>query len=310
MSTPQATPSAANSGRRKIRAAIVAIISNTVLIAVKLAAGLATGSVGILSDAVHSLMDLVAAGLSFASVRKSDEPADSSHRYGHEKLEDLSASGQAVLLLVGAVFVLYESIRRLVIGGKVDSAVAGMIVVALAAVVNIFVSAYLTRTGRATQSGALAATAADLRTDAVLSAGVFVALLAVRLTGLDWIDAAAGVLIAVVISSTGVRVLTAATRRLVDESLPDDELAALETVINGFIGDEVVGYHDLRARHVGSAHQVDLHLQFARGTSLERAHELSHRLQDAMSAHLPATTVLIHLEPEDRVREDRFTTTP
>jgi ferrous-iron efflux pump FieF len=115
-----------------------------------------------------------------------------------------------------------------------------------------------------------------------------------------------GLLVAVAISSTGVRILVDASRRLADEALPADELEALQEVVGAFVGGEVVGFHDLRARHVGSHHQVDLHLQFASGTSLERAHLVSHQLQDAIVARLPGTTALIHLEPEDRVRPDRF----
>jgi divalent metal cation (Fe/Co/Zn/Cd) transporter len=90
------------------------------------------------------------------------------------------------------------------------------------------------------------------------------------------------------------------------QPLPADELAALHEVLDSFVGDRVVGFHDLRARHVGSHHQVDLHLQFAEGTSLERGHYISHQLQAAIADRLPETTNLIHLEPEDRVRPDRF----
>jgi cation diffusion facilitator family transporter len=290
----------------KRRAASVAIVSNSCLIALKLAAGILTGSVGILSDAVHSLMDLVASVISLLSVRKADEPADASHQYGHEKLEDLSAGAQAILLLIGAAFVAYEAIHRLIVGGQVESIGIGIAVVAVAAAVNLVVSAYLRRKARQTSSSALEATAADLRTDAFVSLGVLVALVVVKLTGVNWLDPAVGLVIGVAISSTGVRILNGAARRLADETLPPGELEKLQQVAQSFIGPEVVGYHDLRARHVGNTHQVDLHLQFADGTSLHRAHEISHQVQDAMVAGLPETTVLVHLEPEERVRPDRF----
>jgi cation diffusion facilitator family transporter len=290
----------------KTRAAIVAIASNSCLMTIKLAAGIITGSVGILSDAVHSLMDLVASVISLLSVRKADEPADATHRYGHENLEDLSAGAQAILLLVGAGFVIYEALRRLINGGAVQSLGVGITVVAIAAAVNLVVSAYLARTGRATSSPALGATAADLRTDAFVSIGVLVSLVLIKLTGAHWIDPVVGLCIGLAISMTGVRILLSAGRRLADETLPSEELTSLEHVVESFIGDEVVGYHDLRARHVGSSHQVDLHLQFASGITLERAHEISHQVQDAMTEQLPGTTVLIHLEPEDRIRADRF----
>jgi cation diffusion facilitator family transporter len=290
----------------KSRAAGVSIVSNTCLIVLKVVAGLITGSVGLLSDAIHSLMDLIASAIALASVRKADEPADASHRYGHEKVEDLSASAQALLLLLGAGFIAIEAVRRLINGGGVKSVGIGMAVAGVAAVINLFISAYLSRIGGSTGSTALGANAADLRADALVSIGVLVALVIVDATGAKWVDPAVGLIVAAVISSTGVRILLGAGRRLVDEALPSDELAALQGVIEAFPGGEVVGYHDLRARHVGTHHQVDLHLQFAAGTSLERAHLISHELQDAIVARLPGTTVLVHLEPEDRVRPDRF----
>jgi cation diffusion facilitator family transporter len=290
----------------KTRAAAVSIASNSCLIVLKVGAGLVTGSVGILSDAVHSLMDLIASLIAWGSVRKADEPADASHRYGHEKLEDLAAGAQALLLLFGATFIAVESVRRLIEGGHLDKIGVGIAVAGAAAVVNLFVSSYLERTGRDTGSNALHANAADLRTDAFVSMAVLVSLMVVKLTGATWIDPVVGLLVAAAISRTGVRILVDASRRLVDETLPPDELAALRGVVQSFVGDEVVGYHDLRTRHVGSRHQVDLHLQFASGISLERAHYVSHQLQDAIVASLPDTTVLVHLEPEDRVRPDRF----
>lgn len=290
----------------KRRAARLAIASNSLLIVIKLAAGVLTGSVGILSDAVHSLMDLVASVLSLLSLRKAEEPADYTHPYGHEGLEDLSAGAQAILLLIGAAFVVYEGIHRLVDGGGVQSVGVGIAVVGVAAVINAVVSTVVMRTARSSDSPALRATAADLRTDAVVSLGVLLALVAFKLTGLKWLDPVVALIIGVAISMTGVRIMLAAGRRLAGETLPADELELLQEIVQSFIGPEIVGYHDLRSRHVGSSHQVDLHLQFAHGTSLERAHELSHLLQNAMTARLPGTTVLIHLEPEERVRRDRF----
>jgi cation diffusion facilitator family transporter len=290
----------------KSRAAAVSIASNSCLIVLKVAAGLVTGSVGILSDAAHSLMDLIASVIAWASVRKADAPADASHRYGHEKLEDLAAGAQALLLLGGAVFIAVEAVRRLINGGQVSSLGIGIAVAGIAAAVNLVVSTYLERAGKATGSNALLANAADLRTDSIVSLAVLVSLVLVKITGDTWMDPVVGLLVAAAITRTGIRILVDASRRLVDEALPDDELAALQQVVESFVGDEVVGFHDLRARHVGSRHQVDLHLQFAAGTSLERAHYVSHQLQDAIIASLPDTTVLVHLEPEDRVRPDRF----
>jgi cation diffusion facilitator family transporter len=291
---------------RKSRAAALSVVSNTGLIALKLVAGLVTGSVAILSDAIQSSMDLVASIITLFSVRMADQPPDPDHRYGHEKVEDVSAAVEAMLLLLGAIVIAYQAVHRLITGGSVNEVGIGIAVVAVAATVNVLVSLYLGRVARATGSAALAADGAHLRTDAIVSVGVLLALVATKLTGADWIDPVVGLLVAAVITATALRILVGSGRRLIDESLPGDEMLALQRVVEGFVHDRVAGYHDLRARHSGASHQVDLHLQFRAGTSLEEAHQISHELQDAIAEHLPSTTALIHLEPEDRVRADRF----
>jgi cation diffusion facilitator family transporter len=290
----------------KTRAAALSIASNTALILMKAAAGFVTGSVAILSDAVQSAIDLVASVITYFSVRKADQPADATHQYGHEKLEDLSAGVEAVLLLVGAAIIAAQAIRRLVEGGHLDAIGAGIAVVGVAAVVNLVVAAYLVRTARSTGSAALAADGAHLHTDALVSVGVLVALVLVHFTGASWIDAATALMVAAAICVTGVRILLGAGRRLIDETLPAEELDPVREVLESFVGDRIAGYHDLRARHAGSRHEVDLHLQFAAGTSLEEAHGLAHQVEHAIRSRLENTTVLVHLEPEDRVRADRF----
>jgi cation diffusion facilitator family transporter len=297
-------PTAATS--RKSRAALASIASNVTLIALKAIAGVLTGSVAILSDAIQSSMDLLASVITFVSVRHADAPPDAGHRYGHEKLEDLSAGMEALLLLAGALVIAAEAVHRLVSGGNVKQAGVGIAIVAIAAVTNAIVSTHLRRVGRATDSAALGADAAHLRTDALVSIGILGSLIVVKATGAQWVDPVVGVVVAAVIGLTGVRILLDSARRLVDETLPEEELAAISTVVDAFLGGHVIGYHDLRARHVGKHHQVDLHLQFTADTSLQEAHRLSHLLQDEIVADLPGTTVLIHLEPEDRVRADRF----
>jgi cation diffusion facilitator family transporter len=292
--------------RRKSRAASLSVASNCGLILAKLVAGLVTGSVAILSDAIQSTIDLIASVITLVSVRKAAAPADADHRYGHEKVEDLSAAVEAMLLLLGALVIAVQAVRRLVDGGTIGELGVGIAVVAAAAVVNITVATHLGRVAQQTGSMALEADGAHLRTDAVVSVGVLIALVLSGLTGAAWIDPVVGLLVAAVIAVTGIRILIGSGRRLVDESLPAEEMVIVRTVVESFVHDAVAGFHDLRARHSGASHQVDLHLQFRAGTSLEDAHAISHQLRDAVVEQLPNTTVLIHLEPEDRVRPDRF----
>jgi cation diffusion facilitator family transporter len=285
----------------KSRAAALSIASNSVLIVLKVVAGVITGSIAILTEAIHSAIDLVASLVAFVSVRKADEPADESHPYGHEKVENLAAAIEGMLILVGAGIIVYESVRRLVAGAEVDHLGVGIGVIAFSAVANICVSTFLYRRARATDSAALEGDAAHLRTDAFTSIGVLVALALVEVTGYEQLDPAIALAVAVAIVLAGVRILTRSSRVLVDEALPEDELAAIRHAIEEHGADEVIGFHKLRARRAGSRRYVDLHVQFRDGTSLKRAHEVTHELQRQIRERVRGADVLIHLEPEEAV---------
>ena len=286
----------------KRRTAALSLISNTTLILLKLIAGTITGSVAILTEAVHSSIDLVASIVAFFSVRKADEPADESHRYGHEKIENLAAAIEGILILVGSAAIGFEAIRHLVNHGRIASVGLGIGVIAISLVVNIGVSLRLRRAAAQTGSPALAGDAAHLGTDALTSAAVLIGLVLVEVTGAQWIDPVVALAVALVVVTTGVRLLSQASRVLVDEALPVEEVEAIRFEIEGFASRGVVGYHELRTRRAGARRYIDLHVQFRHGTSLETAHRLAHVLQDLIEARLHRTDVLIHLEPEDRVR--------
>jgi cation diffusion facilitator family transporter len=286
----------------KQRTAALSIISNSTLIMLKVIAGTVTGSVAILTEAVHSSIDLVASIVAFFSVRKADEPADESHRYGHEKIENLAAAIEGILILVGSAAIVFEAIRRLIQGGHVHTLPVGIVVVAISAVANIVVSARISRNARVTDSPALKADAAHLRTDAYTSIGVLIGLVLVQATGADWLDPVIALIVALLIVITGVRLLAGSSRVLVDEALPADEVGSIRAAIEQFAPAGVVGYHELRTRRAGARRYIDLHVQFRSGTSLEDAHRTAHELQDLIAQRVQGADVLIHLEPEDRVR--------
>lgn len=286
----------------KARTAALSVASNSTLIVLKVIAGTITGSVAILTEAIHSSIDLVASIVAFLSVRKADEPADESHRYGHEKIENLAAAIEGVLILVGSCVIAFEAIRRLVRGGQVQSVSLGLAVIGFSVVADVAVSAVIARRARVAQSAALEADAAHLRTDALTSAGVLIGLALVKLTGAQWIDPVVALVVAASIVTTGVRLLGRSSRILVDEALPTAEVAEIRDAIKEFGSRGVVGYHELRTRRAGARRYIDLHVQFRSGTSLEDAHRTAHELQDVISSRLAGADVLIHLEPADRVR--------
>jgi cation diffusion facilitator family transporter len=292
----------APAGPVKRRAALLSVGSNSLLILLKVIAGTVTGSVALLTEAMHSSIDLIASVVAYVSVRKADEPADESHPYGHEKIENLAAAIEGMLILVGSGVIVFESIRRLIIGSHVSSLGFGIAVLAVSIVVNVLVSGVLARRARETESAALEGDAAHLRTDALTSIGVLAGLSLVQITGADWVDPAVALAVAAAIVVSGVRILTRSSRVLVDEALPADELAAIREEVVAFGPRGIAGYHALRARRAGARRMVDLHVQFRSGTTLEEAHATAHALQDAINSRLGAADILIHLEPEDRVR--------
>jgi cation diffusion facilitator family transporter len=293
-----------NNDRRKTRAAAISIASNSVLIALKVVAGLVTGSVAILTEAAHSSIDLLASFIAFFSLRKAAEPADASHPYGHAKLENLAAAIEGMLILVGGGVIIYESIHRLAVGAEVDTLGFGIAVLAISALANFGVSRFLYREAKATDSPALAGDAAHLRTDAWTSVGVVVGLSLVAVTGIDALDSITALIVATAILSAGVRLVTSSSRILVDEALPAEELDAVREIMLAHEGTEVLGFHALRARRGGSRRYIDMHVQFRHGTSLERAHELAHQLQAEIRGRLGGSAdVLIHLEPESALRK-------
>jgi cation diffusion facilitator family transporter len=290
--------------RTKAGAASLSVASNSVLIALKLAAGAITGSIAVITEAVHSSIDLLASVIALVSVRKADEPADAEHPYGHEKVENLASAIEGMLILVGAGIIIFEATRRLVNGSEVDDLGVGIAVIAFSAVANFLVSTFLYRRARSLRSPALAGDAAHLSTDALTSLGVLAGLVLADVTGEAAFDSIAALCVAAAIVYAGIRILTRSSQVLIDEAPPPEELDRIESVIAAerSHAPEIVGYHKLRARRAGARTSVDLHLQFRSGTTLERAHHLAHRLRDAIEGELPGADVLIHVEPEASIK--------
>ena len=288
----------------KAGAAWVSIASNSILIALKLAAGAITGSIAIITEAIHSSIDLLASVIALVSVRKADEPPDAEHPYGHERVENLAAAIEGMLILVGAGVIIFEATRRLVIGSEIGDLGIGIAVIAFSALANVVVSTFLYRRAAALDSAALEGDAAHLRTDALTSGGVLLGLSLVEITGEPAFDAIAALAVAAAIVVAGIRILSRSGRVLVDEAPPAAELDKIESAIAAERAHhpEIAGYHKLRARAGGAKRYIDLHLQFRKGTTLEAAHDLAHEVRRSIERTIPNCEVLIHAEPEESLR--------
>lgn len=294
----------------KSAAAAVSIAYNLLLLVAKLVVAVLTGSVAILSEALHSVMDLVAAIVAFVTVRKADEPADTEHPYGHHKLEHLAAGFEGLLLVIAAGIVGYEAVSRLVDGAEVEKVGIGITVIAFSVVGSTVVGLFLRRQSKRHSSAALEGDAAHLLADAWTSVAVLIGLALVELTGEPAFDSVVAILISALIAVTGIRILIRAGRALLDESAPAEELDRIEEVISRTRTPEMVGYHKLRARVAGRRRYVELHVQYRSGTSLDQAHQLAHDLRDAIEAELGDAEALIHVEPESSVKEPAETGGP
>ena len=291
---------------KKSRTVLFSISSNALLLTVKLVAGVLTGSASVLSEAVHSATDLVASVVAFVAVRRSESPPDEDHNYGHGRFENLAGIFEGAILLGVGAAVIYGAVDGILNGAELEFLGFGIGVMTLSAVVNLFVSRWLLRVARETDSRALEAEGYNLRTDVWGAAGVALGLLAALATGWTVLDPIIAALIGLVILRTAFRLISGSTRVLLDESLPEEELGVVEEVIGGEVRSDprIQGYHKLRARKSGSQRHIDFHLQLRAETTLGEAHKISDALEERIRHSLPNSDVLIHLEDDRSLREE------
>ena len=278
----------------KVSIARLSIVSNTLLILMKLAAGLLSGSVSILSEVIHSSMDLIAAVVAYFSVRVSDNPPDSRHPYGHGKIENISGVIEALLIFIASGWIIFEALRKL-FGGNIelDSIALASIVMLISALVNIFVSRKLYKVARATNSVALEADAFHLKTDVYTSLGVAVGLVLILVTDITWLDPVIAILVALFIVKEAYHLLTKAFTPLLDTAWSNNEIKELEQTLNKL----EVSYHDLRTRVAGNYRFIDIHIQIPGDVSVINAHKYCDKIENELTRIYEHLTVTIHVEP-------------
>ncbi|MBI4977756.1 MAG: cation transporter [Spirochaetes bacterium] len=277
----------------KAKVARLSIISNITLIILKLTAGIMSGAVSIISEAIHSAMDLLAAVIAFFSVRVSDNPPDETHPYGHGKFENVSGFIEAGLILAASAWIIYEAVMKIIHHEAIKFAIAGVIVMSISALVNTLVSRALYRMAKKTNSMALEADALHLKADVITSAGVAVGLLIIMITKMHFLDPIIAIAVALFITREAVSLLIKAVVPLLDTGFSRNDLVRLEDIIRN-TGYE---YHKLRTRHAGNRSFVDMHLLFPPEATIDQAHDVTDRLKEAIHLDFPNTDVTIHMEP-------------
>lgn len=281
----------------KARVATLSVVSNTILVVGKFITGFLTGSIGIIAEAIHSSIDLVAAIIAFASVRISGQPADKDHHFGHGKAENIAGSVEAVLIFVAAFMILDQAYARITSGGEVEHAGLGVIVMAVATVANIIVSQILLNAGNRLESVALEADGMHLRTDVYTSVGVLVAMAAIWFTGINLIDPIIAIGVGLFIIHAAYEIFVKSFKPLMDSSLSPEEEEEITLAIWNADIKGLVGFHDLRTRRSGSDRYVDLHLVVGYAMSIKEVHDICDLVEEKIMASLPSINVLVHAEP-------------
>jgi cation diffusion facilitator family transporter len=289
--------------RKKSRVAALSVVSNSILVVFKLIVGLLSGAVSILSEAIHSGVDLVAALIAFFAVRASGKPADDKHSFGHGKFENLSAAIEGLLIFLAAGWIIYESIHKLIFPEPVDNLQWGIIVMGISAITNLFISRKLFKVGKETDSAALLADGWHLRTDVWTSAGVAVGL-ALYMIGrqvmpelnLHWIDPVIAMGVAGLIIKAAWELTSEAVTYLLDASLPEDEDKAIKLIIDQ-MSPQVMNFHNFKTRKAGSERFVEFHLVVKQDLTVKQAHDICDVITEKIKIQFPKTEVMIHTEP-------------
>ena len=279
------------------RFAWLSMAAAAITIALKAGAYWLTGSVGLLSDALESVVNLVAAVAALVALGYAAQPPDEDHAYGHDKAEYFSSGFEGALILVAALTIGWEAVARLLRPEPVESALAGLTISALASLVNLAVARVLFRAARAYASITLEADAHHLITDVVTSAGVIIGVAAVALTGWLWLDPLVALGVAANIIWTGVMLLRRSASGLLDTALPPPERAAILAVLERYGQAEGAQFHLLRTRQSGARRFVGVHVLVPGTWSVARGHDLLERIERDIKLALPNSSVTTHIEP-------------
>ena len=263
--------------------------------AVKFVVGVAIGSISLISEALHSSIDLVATIVTWIVVRVSDKPADAEHHYGHGKVENVSAAAESVLIILAGIFILREAIEKIIAPQPSQSLDLAIAVMAVSSLINVAVSQRMHMIGKRTGSAAIQAEALHLRSDVWSSAAVLTGIVLMKLTGYAWIDPVIAVCVAVGIMSMGAKMFRQSYNMLMDASLSPAEEAAIGSIIMGTPG--VMGYHHLRTRKAGEKTVLDFHLELDKDMALQDAHAISEEVEQSLHHHCGPCDPTIHVEP-------------
>ena len=284
--------------KEKNRVAFLSVAAAILLTSFKLVVGLLTGSLGILSEALHSALDFVAAGITWFAVRLSDKPADSDHHYGHGKIENLSALLETVLLLITCVWIIYEAVSRLSSGEThIEVNLWSYIVVITSIVIDISRSRALMRVAKKYNSQALEADALHFSTDIWSSLVVLLGLICANF-GIFIADSIAALIVASIVIYISYKLGKRSINVLLDR-VPEETYQKIVSILDGLT--EIECYHDLKVRAAGAEFFVELNIHVSPELSIPQSHDIAHFIEDKIKAEILRCHVHVHIEPEEHI---------
>lgn len=286
------------------KVAFLSVLSNTFVVLLKLIVGIVTGSVAVISEAIHSTLDLVASLIAFFSVRISSRSADKTHPYGHGKVENISGTIETLLIFVAGIWIIYECIHKILNPTDIELPYLGIIVMVVGAGLNYVVSRKVKKKADELHSVAMKSNALHLLTDVFTSLGVAASLLLVTITGWTILDPIIGIILACYIMREAYKLLKESFPPLLDARLTDQEEIEILRIIEVFKG-RFIEIHDFRTRRSGPEEYVDFHLVIPSSMDISTAHKICDEIEHAIKIAFKHAQVLIHVEPEEELLKNQ-----
>lgn len=284
--------------KEKKFAAALSIVSNSLLIILKFIAGIISGSIGIISEAIHSGSDLLASIITFFSVTESSKPADDVHQFGHGKIEDFTSLLEGILIILAAFYIVFEALKKIIFSLEIEvNANIGLFVMLFSVFANIFVSTYLFKVARKTGSTALYADGEHLRTDIYSSLAVLIGLILVKVTGHHIFDPLIAIAVAVIIFIAGYKICENATKSLLDSTLDEKDNILIKEIIEKYFDGNIISLKSLRTRKAGLKKNIEIILIVEKTMQIIDSHTLCDKIEAEIEEKLQNTDITIHLEP-------------
>lgn len=277
----------------------LSITSNAIIIILKLIAGSISGSISIISEAIHSMSDFLASVLTFFAVMKSSEPADKTHPFGHGKYEDMSGFIEGGLIIFAGMFIIWEACKKLFFHQtiEVDTSL-GIAVMLFAVVANIIVSTYLFKVAKKSDSVSLHADGEHLRTDVYSSLGVLLGLVLIKLTGVAILDPIIAILVAIFVLKAGFEISKETLNNLLDGTLPIEDIDTIKEIIKTYNNSCLRGFKNLKARRSGPLKDIEITMLFPKDMTISECHKICDEIESLLKQRLGNCDILIHAEPD------------